>query len=121
MLKFENRLFRSSMRSISPITSSTRLSESPPETSTRSAFLSSPLSSPPNPDETFTQQVYFDRVRACNPHESTHPYFDRIIKPLLEREPLELDDADSIDLDEEIKEIREEREEAAAESAAARK
>lgn len=63
-------------------------------------------------------QVYFDRVRASNPHESVHPYFDRLIKPLLEREALELDDAESMDLDEEINEIRTEREEAAAENAA---
>lgn len=38
--------------------------------------------------------------------------FDRIIKPLLEREPLELDDAEEMDLDDEIDEMKEEREEA---------
>lgn len=41
--------------------------------------------------------------------------FDRIIKPLLEREPLVLDDVDDIDIDSEIAEIKEEQEEAAAE------
>lgn len=72
-------------------------------------------------------KVYFDRVRASNPHESVHPCsllshaflprfsslthpvltdFERIIKPLLEREPLELDDAGDMDLDEEIAEIK---------------
>lgn len=59
-------------------------------------------------------KTYFDRVRQANPHEPKHPYFDSIIKPLLEREPLELDDADDMDLDEEIGEIRAEREEAKA-------
>lgn len=44
-----------------------------------------------------------------------HPTdFERIIKPLIEREPLELgDDAESMDLDEEIGEIMEEKEEEA--------
>lgn len=36
--------------------------------------------------------------------------FDRIIKPLLEREPLDLDDAADMMIDEEIDEIRAERE-----------
>lgn len=91
-------------------------------------------------------KVYFDRVRESNPHESVHPCaffllfpssdpthrtepnqtphnadFDRIIKPLLEREPLELDDADDMELDEEIGEIKQEREDAKAEAAEARK
>jgi len=40
------------------------------------------------------------------------PDFERIIKPLIEREPLELgDDAESMDLDEEIEEIIDEKEE----------
>ncbi|GAA5898215.1 hypothetical protein JCM6882_000105 [Rhodosporidiobolus microsporus] len=57
---------------------------------------------------------YFDRVRASNPFEPVHPYFDRIIKPFIEREPLELgDDADSMDLDDEIGELRAEQKEAA--------
>jgi len=53
-------------------------------------------------------------VRASNPHEAVHPYFDRLIKPLLERESLELDDADEMSLDDEIAEIKEEREGAKA-------
>ncbi|SCV73902.1 BQ2448_6332 [Microbotryum intermedium] len=65
-------------------------------------------------------KVYFDRVRESNPHESVHPYFERIIKPLLEREPLEIVDADDVGLDEEIDEIREEREEAKKEAEAAK-
>lgn len=59
-------------------------------------------------------KTYFDRVRASNPHEAVHPYFDRLIKPLLERESLELDDAGEMELDEEIGEIGREREEARA-------
>ncbi|SDA01441.1 BZ3500_MvSof-1268-A1-R1_Chr10-1g02669 [Microbotryum saponariae] len=61
-------------------------------------------------------KVYFDRVRESNPHETVHPYFERIIKPLIEREPLEIVDADDVGLDEEIDEIREEREEAKKEA-----
>lgn len=85
-------------------------------------------------------KVYFDRVRESNPHESVHPCtssrcrhrrllarlssayppsslpsltdFDRIIKPLLEREPLELDDAEEMELDDEIAEMKSERDEA---------
>ncbi|ORY83524.1 acyl-CoA dehydrogenase/oxidase C-terminal [Leucosporidium creatinivorum] len=66
-------------------------------------------------------KVYFDRVRESNPHESVHPYFDRIIKPLLEREPLELDDAEEMELDEEIAEMKSERDEAIKEAKAAKK
>ncbi|GAA5822351.1 hypothetical protein JCM11251_006310 [Rhodosporidiobolus azoricus] len=56
---------------------------------------------------------YFDRVKASNPFEAVHPYFDRIIKPFIEREPLELgDDADSMDLDDEIGELHAEQSEA---------
>ncbi|GAA6009547.1 hypothetical protein JCM10207_003821 [Rhodosporidiobolus poonsookiae] len=59
---------------------------------------------------------YFKRVRDSNPFEPVHPYFDRLIKPLIEREPLELgDDADEMDLDDEIAELRAEREEADSE------
>ncbi|GAA6022005.1 hypothetical protein JCM11491_005491 [Sporobolomyces phaffii] len=57
-------------------------------------------------------EKYFNRVKESNPFEPVHPYFERIIKPLIEREPLELgDDAESMDLDEEIGEIIEEKEE----------
>lgn len=38
--------------------------------------------------------------------------FERIIKPLLEREALLLDDTEEMDLDTELEEIRAEREEA---------
>jgi hypothetical protein len=47
--------------------------------------------------------------------------FDRIIKPLLEREPLALDDAEEIELDDEIAEMKSERDEAAKEARAAKK
>lgn len=53
---------------------------------------------------------YFAHVQAANPHEPVAPYFERVIKPLIEREDLGFDDADEIDLDEELKEIQEERE-----------
>ncbi|GAA5893105.1 hypothetical protein JCM5296_003074 [Sporobolomyces johnsonii] len=57
-------------------------------------------------------EKYFNRVRESNPFEPVHPYFVRIIKPLIEREPLELgDDADAMDLDDEIGEIQAERNE----------
>lgn len=29
---------------------------------------------------------YFDQVRAANPHPPVHPYFERIIKPLITRD-----------------------------------
>lgn len=81
-------------------------------------------------------KVYFDKVRAANPHESVHPCmsflsfvsqlsltssfvfkdFDRLIKPLLEREALQLDDAGEMELDDEIEEIKADREEAKAEA-----
>jgi len=35
-----------------------------------------------------------------------HPYFDRLIKPLLERQALEIDDPETEALDEEIDEVR---------------
>lgn len=41
--------------------------------------------------------------------------FDRLIKPLLEREALSLDDADEMELDDEIAEIKQDREDALAE------
>lgn len=66
-------------------------------------------------------KTYFDQVRASNPHQPVHPYFDRIIKPLLEREPLVLDDVSEIELDDEIAEIAADRLEAAAAAAEAKK
>jgi acyl-CoA oxidase len=57
-------------------------------------------------------EAYYQRVKESNPFNPVHPYFDRIIKPLIERENLELgDDADEMELDEEIKEFLAEREE----------
>lgn len=53
--------------------------------------------------------AYFNAVRAANPLPPVHPYFDRLIKPLLTREPLELGDASEIGIDEEIEEIQQER------------
>ncbi len=76
--------------------------------------LSSQINSPLGVYSGDVYKTYFDRVRAANPHEAVHPYFDRLIKPLLERESLELDDADEMQLDDEIDEIRADREEAKA-------
>ncbi|GAA5973030.1 hypothetical protein JCM8115_005984 [Rhodotorula mucilaginosa] len=65
---------------------------------------------------------YFARVKASNPHNPVAPYFERVIKPLIEREPLELvDDVDQIDLDGEIAEIQAEREQNEQERVAAKK
>jgi len=53
---------------------------------------------------------YHNRVKESNPFNPVHPYFERIIKPLIEREPLEMgDDADTIELDAELEEIAAER------------
>ncbi|BGP26024.1 fatty-acyl coenzyme A oxidase [Rhodotorula toruloides] len=57
-------------------------------------------------------ESYYNQVKAANPHNPVAPYFERVIRPLIEREPLELgDDADSMELDDEIAEIQAEREE----------
>jgi len=61
-------------------------------------------------------KAYFERVRAANPPLAPHPYFEKLIKPLLEREPTDIGDADDIGIDEEIAEIKAEREEAQAEA-----
>ncbi|EGF98076.1 uncharacterized protein MELLADRAFT_46146 [Melampsora larici-populina 98AG31] len=53
--------------------------------------------------------AYFNAVRAANPLPPVHPYFDRLIKPLLTRKPLEMEDAASMSIDEEIEEIQQER------------
>ena len=53
--------------------------------------------------------TYFNQVRAANPAPKEHPYFQRLIRPLLAREPLQLDEGASMDLDEEIEEMIEER------------
>lgn len=89
---------------------------------------------------------YFARVKASNPHNPVAPCkfpfrmlgrceaekltinattcadFERVIKPLIEREPLELvDDVDQIDLDGEIAEIQAEREQNEQERVEAKK
>lgn len=62
-------------------------------------------------------ESYYNQVKAANPHNPVAPYFERVIRPLIEREPLELgDDADSMELDDEIAEIQAEREEDRAEA-----
>ncbi|KAL7416641.1 putative acyl-coenzyme A oxidase I [Mrakia frigida] len=52
-------------------------------------------------------QAYFDQVRRANPLPKVHPYFERLIKPLLERQPVEEDGSRDMgkELDQEIKEM----------------
>lgn len=53
--------------------------------------------------------TYFNLVRANNPPKKEHPYFQRLIAPLLQRETTPLDDSGEMGLDEEIEEMLEER------------
>lgn len=48
-------------------------------------------------------------MRANNPPQKEHPYFQRLIAPLLQRETTPLDDSGDMELDEEIAEMLEER------------
>lgn len=51
-------------------------------------------------------ESYFNRVRAQNPLPKEHPYFNRLIKPLLERENVTYEDpGEEMDLDDEITEL----------------
>ncbi|EPQ29503.1 uncharacterized protein PFL1_02722 [Pseudozyma flocculosa PF-1] len=62
---------------------------------------------------------YFRMVRRNNPQLKAHPYFDRLIKPFIERQAAEVEDFDeAIGIDEEIEEIKQDREEAEAEAKA---
>lgn len=55
-------------------------------------------------------KAYFELVRARNPPTGGRPsYFEKLIKPLLEREPLNFTDGDQIEIDDEIAEMIEER------------
>ncbi|KAI5452912.1 fatty-acyl coenzyme A oxidase [Naganishia albida] len=54
--------------------------------------------------------AYFNHVRAANPPNKEHPYFERLIKPLLERKPLDEEDVDSaMGFSEELAELEKER------------
>lgn len=81
-------------------------------------MANSPLAQINSPLGVYSGDVYaryFALVKAANPPQpGAHSYFETLIKPLLEREPLELDDADEMGLDDEIAEIRQERDEARA-------
>ena len=56
---------------------------------------------------------YFSMVQRNNPQLKPHPYFERLIKPLLNRPNVEMEDLDEeIGLDDEIDEIQTERKEA---------
>lgn len=64
-------------------------------------------------------QEYFAMVQRNNPQQKPHPYFERLIKPLLQRANPEYEDAtEEIGLDDEIEEIQAEQKEAAAAAAA---
>lgn len=53
---------------------------------------------------------YILQVRAANPPNKEHPYFERLIKPLLERKPLDEEDVDSaMGFSEELAELEKER------------
>ncbi|WOO77293.1 Acyl-coenzyme A oxidase 2 [Vanrija pseudolonga] len=55
-------------------------------------------------------ESYFNQVRAANPPPKEHPYFNRLIKPLLERETGHMEDPGAeMDLDDELAELAEER------------
>ncbi|TXT09567.1 uncharacterized protein COLE_03501 [Cutaneotrichosporon oleaginosum] len=52
-------------------------------------------------------ESYFEQVRAQNPLPKEHPYFARLIKPLLEREPFAHEDVEGeMDLDNELQEMQ---------------
>ncbi len=53
-------------------------------------------------------ESYFAQVQASNPPQKTHPYFERLIRPLLERQGGEIngDIEGEMGLDEELKEMK---------------
>ncbi|KAH9466997.1 hypothetical protein PSHT_15010 [Puccinia striiformis] len=53
--------------------------------------------------------AYFNAVQVANPLPPVHPYFDRLMKPMLTQEPLEMGDASQIGINQEIEEIQQER------------
>lgn len=55
-------------------------------------------------------ESYFAQVQASNPLPKEHPYFARLIKPLLDRTNTGIEDPEAeMDLDEELKEMKLER------------
>lgn len=55
-------------------------------------------------------ESYFAQVQASNPPLKEHPYFNRLIKPLLERRDDVIDDPGSaMSLDDELKEMSDDR------------
>lgn len=52
-------------------------------------------------------ESYFEQVRAQNPLPKEHPYFARLIKPLLDREPFKHEDVEGeMELDDELQEMK---------------
>ncbi len=57
-------------------------------------------------------EAYFNQVKASNPPLKEHPYFDRLIKPLLDRQPLDEEDVnEAMGLEDELAEMADERKE----------
>ncbi|OCF35829.1 acyl-CoA oxidase [Kwoniella heveanensis BCC8398] len=55
-------------------------------------------------------ESYFAQVQAANPLPKEHPYFNRLIKPLLERQNEDMEDPESaMGLDDELKEMEDDR------------
>lgn len=72
------------------------------------------LNSPLGKYDGSVYESYFSQVQAANPLPKEHPYFTRLIKPLLERQNTEMEDPEqAMGLDDELKEIEAERNEAA--------
>lgn len=72
------------------------------------------LNSPLGKYDGSVYESYFLQVQAANPLPKEHPYFTRLIKPLLERQNTEMEDPEqAMGLDDELKEIEAERNEAA--------
>jgi len=54
-------------------------------------------------------EAYFAKIKRCNPQLPEHPYFNRLIKPLLERSSTADDESATINVDEDIAEAQKER------------
>ncbi|WVO14615.1 hypothetical protein L204_102252 [Cryptococcus depauperatus] len=71
------------------------------------------LNSPLGKYDGSVYESYFAQVQAANPLPKEHPYFERLIRPLLERQNDSLEDPEqAMNLDDELKEMDEERKEA---------
>ena len=77
------------------------------------------LNSPLGKYDGSVYESYFAQVQASNPLPKVHPYFERLIRPLLERKNDEYEDAgESMGLEQELEEMREERAQAQSQAPA---